>query len=48
MTTVAGEACFGIYADAQTVPDADLLAAAIAESVDELVSLAAEPAPVVV
>jgi diacylglycerol O-acyltransferase / wax synthase len=42
MTSVAGEACFGIYADAQTVPDADLLAAAIAESVDEL----ATPAPI--
>jgi WS/DGAT/MGAT family acyltransferase len=46
MTTVAGEACFGIYADAQTVPDADLLAAAIAESVDELTTLVAEPMPV--
>jgi diacylglycerol O-acyltransferase / wax synthase len=41
MTTVEGEACFGIYADAQTVPDADALAAAIAESVDELVELTA-------
>ncbi|MEA2273525.1 MAG: diacylglycerol O-acyltransferase / wax synthase [Solirubrobacteraceae bacterium] len=36
MTTVAGEACFGVYADAETLPDADALAAAIAESVDEL------------
>ena len=41
MTSVAGEACFGIYADAQTVPDADLLATAIAESVDELATPAA-------
>jgi diacylglycerol O-acyltransferase / wax synthase len=36
MTTVAGEACFGVYADAETLPDADGLAAAIADSVDEL------------
>ena len=36
MTTVEGDACLGIYADRQTVPDADRLAAAIAESVDEL------------
>jgi WS/DGAT/MGAT family acyltransferase len=36
MTTVCGEACLGIYADAETVPDADLLADAIAESIDEL------------
>ena len=36
MTTVAGEACFGIYADAEGVPDADALAEAIGESVDEL------------
>jgi WS/DGAT/MGAT family acyltransferase len=36
MTTVAGEACFGVYADAETLPDADALAAAIADSVDEL------------
>jgi hypothetical protein len=36
MNSIAGEACFGIYADTQTVPDADALANAIAESVDEL------------
>ena len=36
MTTVAGEACFGIYADAETLPDADALAVAIGESIDEL------------
>ena len=36
MTTVAGEACFGVFADAETLPDADALAAAIADSVDEL------------
>jgi diacylglycerol O-acyltransferase len=36
MTTVGGEACFGVYADAETLPDADALAEALAESVDEL------------
>ncbi|MFL5842795.1 MAG: wax ester/triacylglycerol synthase family O-acyltransferase [Thermoleophilaceae bacterium] len=36
MTTVAGEACFGVYADAETLPDADALAEAVVESVDEL------------
>jgi diacylglycerol O-acyltransferase / wax synthase len=41
MTTVCGEACLGIYADAEIVPDADLLADAIAESVDELTAMAA-------
>lgn len=42
MTSIAGEACFGVYADAQQMPDADALAAAIAESVDEL----ATPVPI--
>jgi len=42
MTSIAGEACFGVYADARSVPDADALARAIAESIDEL----AAPAPV--
>jgi hypothetical protein len=36
MTTVAGEACFGVYADADALPGADALAEAVAESVDEL------------
>lgn len=40
MTTVAGDAFFGIYADSETVPDADALSTAIAESVDELASVA--------
>jgi len=35
-TTVKDEAFFGVYADRESVPDADELAAAIAESVDEL------------
>jgi diacylglycerol O-acyltransferase / wax synthase len=41
MTTIAGEACFGVYADPETVPDADLLATSIGESVDELRELSA-------
>jgi diacylglycerol O-acyltransferase len=41
MTTVAGAACFGVYADAETLPDADALAAAIADSVDELTRIPA-------
>jgi diacylglycerol O-acyltransferase len=44
MTSIAGEACFGVYADARSVPDADALAGALAESIDEL----AASAPVVI
>jgi WS/DGAT/MGAT family acyltransferase len=35
-TTVNDEAFFGVYADSESLPDADELATAIAESVDEL------------
>jgi diacylglycerol O-acyltransferase / wax synthase len=35
-TTVGDEAFFGVYADRETLPDADTLADSIAESVDEL------------
>jgi WS/DGAT/MGAT family acyltransferase len=38
IVTVAGNACFGITADAHALPDADALAAAIDESMDELVA----------
>jgi WS/DGAT/MGAT family acyltransferase len=41
MTSVAGEACFGVYADPESVPDADALAAAIAASLDDLADVAA-------
>src|SRR3954467_686127 len=37
LTTVDDQAFFGIYADRETLPDADELAAAISESVDELI-----------
>jgi diacylglycerol O-acyltransferase / wax synthase len=36
--TVAGSACFGIYADADTLPDADALAADLDAALDELVA----------
>jgi diacylglycerol O-acyltransferase / wax synthase len=39
MTSIAGQACFGVYADAKSMPDADALARAIGESVDELAAL---------
>jgi WS/DGAT/MGAT family acyltransferase len=38
IVTVAGNACFGITADALALPDAGALAAALDESMDELVS----------
>jgi diacylglycerol O-acyltransferase / wax synthase len=39
VTTVRDRACFGLYADPARLPDADLLAGAVDESVDELLSL---------
>jgi WS/DGAT/MGAT family acyltransferase len=36
MTTIKDEACFGVYADRESVPDADLLAEFLDESVEEL------------
>jgi WS/DGAT/MGAT family acyltransferase len=45
MTTVEGDACFGVYADAATLPDADALADALAESVDELARVPADAMP---
>ena len=40
IVTVAGQACFGVYADPQTLPDADVLAGALHEAVDELLEAA--------
>ena len=37
---VAGEACFGIYADAATLPDADALGEDLEAALDELVAAA--------
>jgi diacylglycerol O-acyltransferase len=39
VTTIRDQACFGVYADREVLPDADLVAAAIDESVDELLTL---------
>jgi len=39
MTTVADQAFFGIYADSETLPDADLLAELLDESVAELLTV---------
>jgi len=40
MTTIKDEACFGVYADSEALPDADLLARCIEVSVDQLLALA--------
>lgn len=40
LTTIKDRAFFGIYADRQSLPDSDLLARAIGESIDELLGLA--------
>jgi WS/DGAT/MGAT family acyltransferase len=39
VTTIRGRACFGVYADAEALPDVDELAGAIHGSVDELLAL---------
>jgi len=39
----AGRACFGIYADAETLPDADGLRDDLDDAFDELLSAAAAP-----
>jgi hypothetical protein len=42
VVTVAGNACFGIYSDPATVPDADALAGHLDAAFDELLDLAAD------
>jgi diacylglycerol O-acyltransferase / wax synthase len=39
LTTIKDQAFFGVYADCQSLPDADLLARGIGESIDELLAL---------
>jgi hypothetical protein len=39
VTTIRDDAFFGVYADRESLPDADLVADAIDESLDELVAL---------
>jgi diacylglycerol O-acyltransferase len=38
VTTVAGRACFGLYADRKALPDVDLLANDVEEAIDELLT----------
>ena len=38
-TTIRDRACFGLYADPARLPDADLLAGAVDDSIDELLAL---------
>jgi diacylglycerol O-acyltransferase / wax synthase len=45
-TTIGDAACFGVYADSETLPEADAIAEAIDSSVDELLRRAAAEAPV--
>ncbi len=40
MMTVAGKACFGLYADRRTLPDVDAFAGHLDRALDELVALA--------
>lgn len=47
MTTIKDEACFGVYADSEALPDADLLADCLEVSVDQLLALADERPPAV-
>jgi diacylglycerol O-acyltransferase len=42
MTTVRDEACFGLYAASEALPDSDRLAEAVNGSIDELLDLATE------
>jgi diacylglycerol O-acyltransferase len=39
VTTIKDEAFFGVYSDRESLPDADLLAECLDESVDELLAL---------
>jgi hypothetical protein len=41
MTTVGDRACFGLYADPESMPGGDRLAAAIDSSIDELLEAGA-------
>ena len=42
VTTICDDAFFGIYADREALPDSDLVASAIDDSLDELVALSVE------
>ena len=38
VTSIKDDACFGVYADRETLPDAELLAKDIDHSIDELLA----------
>jgi WS/DGAT/MGAT family acyltransferase len=43
VTTIRGEACFGVYADRRSLPDSDLVAKAIDDEVGALLAVARAP-----
>jgi len=43
MTTVGGQACFGVYAQAELADDAELIARGIDHAIDELLARCDEP-----
>jgi WS/DGAT/MGAT family acyltransferase len=45
ISTLGEDACFGLYADRESLPEIDSLATYIDSSIDELLRLAAEPTP---
>jgi hypothetical protein len=45
ISTLGDDACFGLYADRESLPEIDSLATYIDSSIDELLHLAAEPTP---
>jgi hypothetical protein len=45
-TSVAGRACFGLYADRDALPDADELAAHVEVAIEELLERSREREPV--
>jgi WS/DGAT/MGAT family acyltransferase len=45
ITTLCDEACFGLYADRESLPDVDSLAGHLDSAIDELLTLAADANP---
>lgn len=43
VTTIGEQACFGLYADRKTLPDVDVLASAVGDAFDELLTHAGAP-----
>jgi hypothetical protein len=44
VSTIAGRACFGLYADRKSLPDVDVLARDVEEAIDELLARSRPPA----